>query len=121
MKDKKIIKIFKSYTFVNYTTYNYYGFKEHSDLYINNYFLHSESIQYYNRSWQVYEYQSSMRKCVNALIESLKNDLKNEFKTINNIKRITEKQKKELEKYYKTSKILKEYKTILKKIEVNRY
>ena len=121
MKNKKIVKIYKDYIFINYTTYNYYGFKEHSELYKNNYLLNNESIQYYNRSWQVYEYQSSMRKCVNALIESLKNDLKNEFKTINNIKRITEKQKKELEKYYKASKILKEYKTILKRINNNRY
>lgn len=121
MKNKKMINIYKNYTFLNYTTYNYYGFKEHSELFINNYCLHSESIQYYNRSWQVYEYQSSMRKCINYLIEELEKDLKKEFKTINNIKRITKEKEKELKKYYKTSKVLKEYKTILKKIEVNRY
>ena len=46
MKDKKIIKIYKNYTFLNYTTYNYYGFKEHSELFYNNYCLNSESIQY---------------------------------------------------------------------------
>lgn len=121
MKNKKLIKIYKNYTFINYTTYNYYGFKEHSELYYNDYMLKSESIQYYNRSWQVYEYQSTMRKTINLLIESLENDLKNEFKTINNIKRITKNNIKDLNKYYKTSKTLKEYKKIYKLIEVNRY
>lgn len=121
MKDKKIIKIYKNYTFVNYTTYNYYGFKEHSDLYINNYCLTSQSIQYYNRSWQVYEYQSSMRKSINTLIESLKKDLKEEYKQINNIKRITKEKEKDLKEYFKTSKVLKEYKEILKRINKNIY
>lgn len=121
MKDKKIIKIYKNYTFLNYTTYNYYGFKEHSELFYNNYCLNSESIQYYNRSWQVYEYQSSMKKCINELIISLENDLKKEFKSINNIKRLTQKQQKELNKYYNNSKVLKEYKKIYKLLDINRY
>ena len=121
MDSRKLIKIYKNYTFVNYTTYNYYGFKEHSELYLNNYMLKSESIQYYNRSWQSYEYQSSMRKCINALIESLEKDLKEEYKQINNIKRITKEKEKDLKKYYNTSRILKEYKIILKRINNNRY
>ena len=121
VNNKKLIKIYKNYVFVNYTTYNYYGFKEHSELYINNYCLNGESIQYYNRSWQVYEYQCSMNKCINYLIENLKKDLKEEFKTINNIKRITKEKEKELNKYYKTSKMLKEYTIIKNRIKNNRY
>ena len=121
MNNRKLIKIYKNYTFINYTTYNYYGFKEHSELYINNYMLESNSIQYYNRSWQFYEYQCSMRGAVNKLIESLKKDLKEDFKKENNLKRITREKEKDLQKYYKTSRILKEYNTILKRINNNRY
>lgn len=121
MKDKKIIRIFKNYIFVNYTTYNYYGFREHSDLYINNRFLESNSIQYYNRSWQVYDYQCSMRGCINKLIESQKDYIKDNYKESNNIKRITKEKQKDLNKLYNNDRIIKEYKTILKKINNNRY
>ena len=118
---KKIIKIYKNYIFINYTTYNYNGFIEHSELYKNSYLMEKKGIQYYNRSWQVYEYQCSMLKVINTLIENLKEDLKKEYKDTNNIKKLTKDKQKDLEKFYKTSATLKEYIKIKDLLNKNRY
>ena len=64
-------------------------------------------IRYYNRTWERYQYESVIHKVVDDYIESIKEDIAENFKGEKGIKRITEKYKKELEKIIKTDKNIK--------------
>lgn len=72
--------------------YNY-GFCHITTIFYKNYMI-TAKIGYINRTWERYTYETSTRACLQKLVNEIYNDLKNDYKKQNNIKRITQKDKK---------------------------
>lgn len=116
--DIREIKINKDrYIFVNESKGTYNGFKHISKLFKNNYLLNESKVNYINRTWEYYTFQTSMKKCIYELIELKKEDLRARFKQDKNINKITKKYDKELNKYFKSDLQLKRYYKIYKKLD----
>ena len=62
------------------------GFVHISSLYVNDELLCTARCQYVNRTWEMYSYQSSMKRVVSMAIED---EIKNQ-KNIRGIKRLTQ-------------------------------
>lgn len=91
------------YDFINeyWETSRAWGHK--STLFKNGNELAKNKIRYYNRTWECYRYQSCMNKVVCDLIENEKEKYINNYKYINNIKRLkTEIKDKLFEEWEKT-------------------
>ena len=107
-----IIK-YKDITILLDSKSNYYGFKHIARL-INGYTERAKtSIQYYNRTWETFTYQSVIRRIISEELESIENTQKEIYKESNNIKRLTKEKEKDVLKecnkieYYKQLKALK--------------
>lgn len=82
------------YTFVNRSLSNRSGFVHETELYQNDRFIGAYRIQYYNRTWECYQFQSVMRGVLNTIIGEEFEAFKTNWKRYNNVKRLT-KQKHE--------------------------
>jgi len=82
------------YIFINVFRGNRSGFVHESELMRNNWIIGKNKVQYYNRTWERYTYQTVMKGLVSMLMESVMEDFKTEWKESHGIKRLT-KQKKE--------------------------
>lgn len=104
-KDITIILEFKS---------NYNGFRHIATLIFGTSERAKTNIQYYNRTWETFTYQSIINKIINQELESIEQLQKRIYKESNNIKRLTKEKEKEVLKvcnnitYYKQLKALKE-------------
>lgn len=103
---------FKDITIILDTKGSYTGFKHESIVFYKNFMEFKTSINYYNRTWEVFTYQSILNKSCNIIIENEEKQAILNYKEYNNIKRLTEKQKKEIiknidSKLYKQAKQLK--------------
>lgn len=78
------------YLFVNSSRGNRSGFVHESKLYKNDRLIGENKIQYYNRTWECYTYQTVMRGIVHALIGEIKESYKNAWKDAHEVKRLTE-------------------------------
>lgn len=85
------------YAFYNSFRGNRSGFVHETELYRNGILEGTNKIQYYNRTWESYEYQSVMRRCVSKLLEECKEAYKTAWKNDHGIKRLTESKRKEME------------------------
>lgn len=92
---KKIING-NEYEFFNNSRGNYSGFVHETNLFKNGIFLADNKIQYYNRTWEVYTYQSVMKGLVYNLMENLKEKYKNDYKAEHGIKRLTAQKKEQM-------------------------
>lgn len=94
---KKIIKTIHniSYTFINesWSTSNSWGHRTILFKGDNCYPMGENNIRYYNRTWEVYQYQSCMQGCVNNIIDVLINEYIANYKSKNNITRFKKCQK----------------------------
>ena len=105
IKSKKIMgKVFSIYA-ESWENYRAWGHK--AVLKINECYTWESKIRYYNRTWESYQYESVIHSVIYDYIEYIKENIKERFKEEKNIKRITEKYKKELEKLIKTDKNIK--------------
>ena len=87
-------------TITNNITSNRYGFNHISRVYDNNYkLLGSSKIHYINRTWESYQYRTSMRAAVSAAMESIANKYINTFKQDHNYKNMTKKRIIEFSNY----------------------
>ena len=50
--------------------------------------IRTKKINYINRTWEPYEYYTSMSYCVQNEIDKISTEIKNNYKKINNIKRV---------------------------------
>lgn len=99
------------FNFYNKSRSNRSGFVHESTLFVNGQKIGSYKIQYYNRTWEVYQYQSVMKNLVYNLISSYTEKYKMNYKKDKNIKRLTEAKKAEMMDLLKNEKeyvILKE-------------
>ena len=85
------------YEFVNNFRGNYSGFVHESTLFRNGRMIGQNKIQYYNRTWECYTYQSVMKGLVHELLESCKEAHKNAWKADHGIKRLTEAKRKAMQ------------------------
>lgn len=84
LKDFYIINNFKSYN---------YGFSHYTTIVYKDYFITSK-VNYINRTWECYEYQTSCKKALIDLSIAIYNDIVKDYKHLFNIKRLTKKHKK---------------------------
>lgn len=84
------------YTFINHSRSNRSGFVHETELYQNDRLIGEYKIQYYNRTWEVYQYQSVMRGVINTILGEEFEAFKNAYKHQHNIKRLTKAKEAEM-------------------------
>ena len=77
------------YEFVNSSRSNRSGFVHETKLYKNGNLIGEAKVQYYNRTWETYCYQTVMKRCVYILIDAEFTDFRESYKIKHNIKRMT--------------------------------
>ena len=77
------------YTFINHSFGNRSGFVHKTELYQNDKLIGEYKIQYYNRTWECYQFQSVMRGVINTILGEEFEAFKNAYKRQHNIKRLT--------------------------------
>lgn len=85
---KKVINN-NEYMFINRSFGNRSGFVHETELYKNDILIGTNKIQYYNRTWECYQFQSVMRGVVSSLIEEYRDNFIKNWKAERNIKRLT--------------------------------
>ena len=119
MEIRKIVQNNHVYEFINntYETYNAWGHE--TTLFVDDVQKAHNKIRYYNRTWEVYRYQSCMIGCIRQLLKQKEENYIASYKSKNNIKRLT-RQKRDMvlnellnDAYYK------ELKDVLEKLRYN--
>lgn len=97
----EIRKLKHNYQFVNESGGNRMGFYHKSTLFLGGREIVSKKVQYYNRTWECYTFQTSMRHCINNYIENELQKFTREYKEKNNIARLTQnKRNSMLQEFY---------------------
>lgn len=93
---REITKIINGieYKFVNECYGNSSGFVHKTDLFKDGKCIGHNKCQYYNRTWEVYTYQSVMKGLVYGLIEDFSKAFRDSWKEKHGIKRLTETKRK---------------------------
>ena len=84
------------YMFINHSRSNRSGFVHETELYQNDRLIGEYHIQYYNRTWECYQYQSVMRGVVNTILGEEFEMFKAMYKRQHNIKRLTKQKEAEM-------------------------
>lgn len=79
------------FIFINESKSTRNGFKHTTTLLIDNYKMISTSINYINRTWELYTFQSVMVKAIRLLKENVINSFNECYKQEKNITRLTKK------------------------------
>lgn len=111
-----IIK-YKDITIILESKSNYYGFKHLATLIYGYSKRAKTSIQYYNRTWEVFTYQTIINKIINIELESIEQTQKDLYKESNNIKRLTKEKEKEVLKICNTIQYYKQLKAFKNKVK----
>lgn len=82
------------YEFINDCYGNRSGFVHESNLKKDGRFIGHNKCQYYNRTWEVYTYQTVMKGLVYNLMEELKESFKESWKESHGVKRLVESKRK---------------------------
>ena len=114
MMNRMIMVNDKKYSFNCRTESNYNGFKHIATLYIDDNCVSKSSRQYYNRTWERYEYQSVMIDLIKEQMEVLDSWYLDKFKTEKGYKNMTEKRKWEFATYIGCNR---EYREELKELQ----
>ena len=84
------------YSFINHSRSNRSGFVHETKLYKNNSLIAENKVQYYNRTWEVYTYQTVMKGAVYALMDAEFEAFKADYKIQHDIKRLTKAKEAEM-------------------------
>lgn len=109
-------ELIKDYEIVNQSRDNRSGFVHESTVFYHGVAVITNKVQYHNRTWECYEFQSSMSGAIHKLLDMRTDRITKQFKQQNNIKRLTEKTRKQLENLMQNDEAYKEYKLMLKEI-----
>ena len=110
-----------TYSFHNESVGNRSGFYHKTEVFVNGCHLTTNKVQYYNRTWESYRFQTSMCGSIRNLKENHIENLKYKFKTEKGYKVLTEKRREEFEAFCETNEKLKEYNYILEKLSKSIY
>lgn len=113
MEIKEIMVNGNRYTFTNEFKSNRQGFKHLTTVFWNGRELGDYSKQYYNRTWESYEYQSVMRGCINNLIEKHYNNFIDVYKGKYNINRLIKAKREDADREFNELAEVKEFKQVL--------
>lgn len=107
----------KEYHIVNeyWEKRNAWGHK--STLLVNGRDIGEYSVKYYNRTWEMYTYQTCMSLLINSIISSRQDYYITQFKADNGIIRFKKGQKEEIIAQWKNTEFAKDLYEILKRIE----
>lgn len=106
----------KEYQIVNeyWETSRAWGHK--STLLINGHDIGEYSVRYYNRTWEMYTYQTCMSSLINSIIGSRQEHYITQFKADNGIMRFKKGQKEEVIAQWKNTEFAKDLYEILERI-----
>lgn len=107
----------KEYEFINNSRGNRSGFVHESTLLVNGVEKDTNKCQYYNRTWECYQYQTVMQGLMYNLINRRHDKLKAEYKTVNMVKRMTAKHNEALAKIIESDSLINEYRAVKKELE----
>lgn len=113
METKKVMVLGKEYLFVNEAVGNRSGFIHRSTLLENGYEFATAKVQYINRTWESYRYQTVMKRLVYNLIDSERESYLKMIKTRNGWSRWPNGRKAEYSKVFETSQEFKTLETLL--------
>ena len=111
-----IIK-YKDITIILESKSNHCGFKHIATLIYGYSERLKTSIQYYNRTWERFTYESIINKIINIQIENIERLQKTIYKESNNIKRLTKEKEKEVLKVCDSIEFYKQLKALKTKIK----
>lgn len=95
MSTEKLVTINgNEYIFINSFRANRSGFVHESELLKNNWSMGAHKVQYYNRTWERYTYQTVMMGLIHNLLDEIKEEYKNAWKESHGVKRLTEAKRK---------------------------
>lgn len=97
MELKRVSTKYGEYVFVNESVDTRNGFAHVSRLFKNDYELAENRVNYLNRTWEYYRYQTAMLGAVHNLIKERRDDLEKAFRTANGIKRMNDEKRKALD------------------------
>lgn len=109
--------LLKDWEIVNEAGWTRNGFYHRSVLMWKGHDRNEAKLHYLNRTWECYEFQSSMRQAVYNEKELIKNIELKHWKEMMQVTRMTKDKKERFEKYLKDNKILDVYELMLKEIE----
>lgn len=102
-----------TYTFVCETWENSRAWGHKVTMFRNDYEMLSNKIRYYNRTWEMYRYQSCMQGAVRKAIEEYKETALNSYRYKNNVTKIKQDLK---DKIYAENEIIQELEQLYKEI-----
>lgn len=104
------------YVFTNDSGSNRCGFYHRSILYVNGNRKAENKVNYLNRTWEVYRYQTAMKGLVSKLMSDRLDRLEYDFKKANKYRRMTDKRRVDFEKVTSADSLLLEYKELYSKL-----
>jgi hypothetical protein len=90
-----------SVEFVNTCAGNRSGFYHETSLYIDRGLVITKRNQYYNRTWESYQFQSVMRCALSQLREKAFKDYVEDYKESHNVKRVSAEKREQLERFFR--------------------
>lgn len=96
------------------------GFKHESTLFHYGNEVENARVCYLNRTWECYNYQTSMREVVEKYILKIKNRIVDDYKYENNITRLTKKHKEIVEKLIAEDSTIKECLELKNQLQYSR-
>ena len=108
--ERKIINVSgNEYEFINKASSTRNGFKHESWLMINGIETGYNKVNYINRTWENYEFQTCMLGVMYVKIENRIKSLKESFKELKGISKLTKKYQEEFEEYKNNDILINEY------------
>ena len=114
----EIRELSNGFKFVNNSRGNRSGFVHETTLFNNNGVeIGNYKIQYYNRTWECYQYQTVMKNCIYDIIEKRKNNFIRLSKEKYNIRRLTKEKREQAEAVFENMEQIKELRKMYKELE----
>lgn len=95
MEIRKIVQNGHVYEFINETWETYKAWGHKTTLFVDGIEKGYHRARYYNRTWECYRYQTTMKACIYSILDRMESAFICDYRFKNNIKRLT-KQKREI-------------------------
>lgn len=117
MEIRKIKVNGREYQFVNSSRNTRTGFAHDTTLFIDGREYGRATAIYYNRTWECYQYQTVMKRCIDEMIENNYKDYVEMYKADNDIKRLTAEKREQMETEFYKQKEIKELQKVYKALD----
>lgn len=107
----------KDWEIVNEAGWTRNGFYHRSVLIWRGHDRNEAKLHYINRTWECYEFQSSMEQAVYNEMELIRNNELKHWKEMMGVKKMTKDKKERFEKYLKENNTLKEFELMLEELK----